>query len=309
MWLFILLAVILVGLTHWFLNGAYGYWRKRGVPSPPTKPWVGNLGPSIILTKSLGQIYTDMYNNYKGYQYIGFYKFRKPGLLIRDVELIKNLTIKDFSSFHDNDIEGDEELDPIFGKNPFVLKGKRWKVVRSQVTAAITTGKIKNMFNIMVNVVILVGLTHWFLNGAYGYWKKRGVPSPPTKPWVGNLGPSIILTKSLGQIYTDMYNNYKGYQYIGYYKIQQPGLLIRDVELIKNVIMKDFSSFHDNDVEGVEGLDPIFERNPFVLKGKRWKVVRSQVTAAITTGKIKNMFNIMVNVGKNLANMNSRILT
>ncbi|GLV40929.1 Cytochrome P450 6a19 [Carabus blaptoides fortunei] len=152
MWLFVSLAVILVGLTHWFLNGSYGYWKNRGVPSPPTKPWVGNLGEAIIMRKTLGQIYVDMYNNYKDYLYIGFYKIQKHALLIRDVEIIKTVLMKDFSSFHDNDIDGDETDEPLFGKNPFVLKGQRWKVVRSQVTGAITTAKIKKMFNIMANV-------------------------------------------------------------------------------------------------------------------------------------------------------------
>jgi hypothetical protein len=46
-------------------------------------------------------------------------------LLIRDPELIKTVLVKDFNSFHDNDVQSDPEVDLLFGRNPFVLKGER----------------------------------------------------------------------------------------------------------------------------------------------------------------------------------------
>lgn len=74
--------------------------------------------------------------------YVGIYKIRKPAILIRDPELIRDVLVKKFSHFHDNDIEIDENEDPIMAKNPFCLRGHRWKVVRAQVTSNITTGKV-----------------------------------------------------------------------------------------------------------------------------------------------------------------------
>lgn len=70
------------------------------------------------------------------------YRIRTPALIIRDPELIKDVTVRNFSSFHDNDVTIDENVDPIVARNPFFLKGERWKVVRSQVTTSITTGKV-----------------------------------------------------------------------------------------------------------------------------------------------------------------------
>jgi hypothetical protein len=43
----------------------------------------------------------------------------------RDPELIKNILVKDFTSFHDNDVQVNIDTDPIFGRNPFVLRGER----------------------------------------------------------------------------------------------------------------------------------------------------------------------------------------
>jgi hypothetical protein len=60
-----------------------------------------------------------------GYKYGGVFKFGKPSLLIRDPELIKTVLVKDFNSFHSNDGRSDPDVDPLFGRNPFMLTGER----------------------------------------------------------------------------------------------------------------------------------------------------------------------------------------
>jgi hypothetical protein len=60
-----------------------------------------------------------------------------------------------------------------------------------------------------------------------------------------------------------------GYKYDGVFKFGQPVLLIRDPELIKTVLVKEFNSFHDNDFQSDPEVDPLFSRNPFVLTGER----------------------------------------
>jgi hypothetical protein len=60
-----------------------------------------------------------------GHKYGGVFKFGQPVLLVRDLEMIKSILLKDFASFHDNDIETDPDVDPLFCRNPFVLKGER----------------------------------------------------------------------------------------------------------------------------------------------------------------------------------------
>lgn len=60
-----------------------------------------------------------------GCRYGGVFKFGQPLLLVRDPELIKTVLVKEFNSFHDNDFESDPEVDPLFGRNPFLLTGER----------------------------------------------------------------------------------------------------------------------------------------------------------------------------------------
>ena len=60
-----------------------------------------------------------------GYKYGGVFSFRKPTLLIRDPEIVKCILVKDFNSFHDNDMPALLDVDPLFGRNPFFLAGER----------------------------------------------------------------------------------------------------------------------------------------------------------------------------------------
>lgn len=43
--------------------------------------------------------------------------------MIRDLELLKQATIKDFEHFLDHQVIVDEHADPLFGNNLFSLKG------------------------------------------------------------------------------------------------------------------------------------------------------------------------------------------
>jgi hypothetical protein len=65
------------------------------------------------------------YRKLDGYKYGGAFKLSKPMLIIRDPELIKDILVRHFTSFHDNYILVDIDADPMFGRNPFVLRGER----------------------------------------------------------------------------------------------------------------------------------------------------------------------------------------
>lgn len=78
---------------------------------------------------------------YHKYPFVGVYKIFTPALLIRDPEVVKEITLKGFSNFTDNTISFDES-DPFIGTNPFVLNGQKWKTVRSRLTPLYTSSKV-----------------------------------------------------------------------------------------------------------------------------------------------------------------------
>lgn len=72
-----------------------------------------------------------------------------PGIILRDQNLIKNVLVEEFSSFHNTNFQLDEKVDPVSGKSLFALKGRKWKIVKSQLTPAFTSNNVlKYIFNV-----------------------------------------------------------------------------------------------------------------------------------------------------------------
>lgn len=84
------------------------------------------------------------------FRYSGTFQFNKPVLVIRDPELIKQLTVKNFEHFTDHINNIDPDCDPLFGKNLFALKGDHWRDMRTTLSPAFTSSKMKAMFPLMI---------------------------------------------------------------------------------------------------------------------------------------------------------------
>ncbi|KAK9501861.1 hypothetical protein O3M35_012511 [Rhynocoris fuscipes] len=122
------------------------YWKERGIPHE--KPWLffGNALPIFLMQKSQGQHLEDICKKYPKEEVIGYYDFMKPTLLIKDVEMIEKILIKDFVYFTDHGFPVDEERNPL-DSNLFTMTGKRWKAVRNKLSPIFTTGKLRLMFD------------------------------------------------------------------------------------------------------------------------------------------------------------------
>jgi cytochrome P450 family 9 len=71
------------------------------------------------------------------------FEFKHPVYFIRDPEIIKKLTIKEFENFTDHRLVIDEEVEPLFAKGLFGLTGQKWKGMSSFEMVFIR--KLKNL--------------------------------------------------------------------------------------------------------------------------------------------------------------------
>jgi hypothetical protein len=65
-----------------------------------------------------------IYEEHSDKTYVGIFSFDKPSLLIRDVELVKNILVKHSQNFIDHRMTVNLELDPVFGRGLFMLRDK-----------------------------------------------------------------------------------------------------------------------------------------------------------------------------------------
>ncbi|KOC58664.1 Cytochrome P450 6B1, partial [Habropoda laboriosa] len=80
------------------------------------------------------------------------------------------------------------------------------------------------------------------------FWKVRGVPGPKPVPVFGNIKDAMLLRTALSNILRDLYQEYKDEPMIGIFTRRTPALIIRDPELIKDVLIRDFSKFSDRGI-------------------------------------------------------------
>lgn len=91
------------------------------------------------------------YEKFKNHPYHGLYIFHSPVLMINDLELVKQILVKDFSNFPDRGLFSNEKIDPLTG-NLFTISGEKWRTLRVKLTPTFTSGKLKQMFPLLMEV-------------------------------------------------------------------------------------------------------------------------------------------------------------
>ena len=116
--------------------------------------------------------------------------------------------------------------------------------------------------------------------------------------------------------YRDLYEKFPQSRFAGVYTMHSPTVMIRDPELIKLVLVKDFSYFYDRTIPISEHVEPM-SKNLFTMMGNKankfksrrfslvmifffnqplgdeWKNLRIKLTSTFTGRKMKMMFPLM----------------
>lgn len=116
---FLIFAAFLVFSYLKFILWSKNHWKRLNIPYVEPSFIFGNTWKAIFVESAsvtLKKIYLD--NSDK--PLLGVWSLTKPFLLVNDVDLIKNMLVKDFQHFHDRGDRGlpiDEKVDPLQGKN------------------------------------------------------------------------------------------------------------------------------------------------------------------------------------------------
>ncbi|KAF5288518.1 hypothetical protein FQA39_LY15386 [Lamprigera yunnana] len=154
MWLIVVLITFLSVAFYIHLRKKYNFWRDRRVPHLKPTYLLGNLGPTVFRIKSLRQVIEDVYTSFPKNRYVGFYNANEPVLILRDPELIKDVTIKDFESFPDHRKFVPPNVDVLWEKNLFQMNTEDgWHTMRSILSPSFSSSKMKQMFQLMEECV------------------------------------------------------------------------------------------------------------------------------------------------------------
>ncbi|XP_020281109.1 probable cytochrome P450 6a14 [Pseudomyrmex gracilis] len=142
------LVVALCSVYIYYKFVVFNFWRKKGVfYIDPIVP-AGNVTSLILGKISVGELFRDIYLQYKDHRAIGIYTFFKPNLVIADLDLVRIVLTKEFGSFHDRGFYINEKSDPLSG-NLFLLHGKKWRNLRAKLTPPFNSRNLKQMFGVL----------------------------------------------------------------------------------------------------------------------------------------------------------------
>ncbi|XP_059612892.1 cytochrome P450 6a2-like [Phlebotomus argentipes] len=149
---FVVLFISVIFFVFCYVKRKYRYWEDFGVPFiEPTFP-KGNVG-TAGKTEHLFELIKKFYNclKGKGMPIGGMYLTIKPAAIALDLDFVKTVLVKDFNYFHDRGFYVNERDDPLTA-HLVAIEGDRWRDLRTKLTPAFSSGKIKLMFPIVMNI-------------------------------------------------------------------------------------------------------------------------------------------------------------
>lgn len=146
-------------------------------------------------------------------------------------------------------------------------------------------------------LIIAISYVKW----AHGYFRRKEMHYlQPTFPF-GNVENPLKRTKNQGYVIKDIYDELKrkGLPYGGFYIITTPIISPVDLNVLRSILSKNFQNFTDRGIFTNEDKNNL-NGHLFLLKGSRWRNLRVKLTPTFTSGKMKMMFDTLLECGKPL---------
>ncbi|XP_077495594.1 cytochrome P450 3A14-like [Amblyomma americanum] len=139
--LLILSTALLAALLIW-RRRHFSYFEKLGIPGPkPNLIW-GNLRE--YHSKNLYKMLAEWQDKY-GDVY-GFYNGDVPFVVLRDLDFIEHVFVRNFQNFVDRGLTMmTDQMHPVLKKSIMHVGGSQWKSIRTCVAYGMSDGKLKQM--------------------------------------------------------------------------------------------------------------------------------------------------------------------
>lgn len=150
-----------------------------------------------------------------------------------------------------------------------------------------------DLLTIIVLLISAALVLHYYWVKRYNYWIDRGIPCLRPKFPFGSTKEAVLGKQSSAQFMQNVYRKFPDSKYVGIINVATPQLVIKDPELLKHIISKDFKHFVDRTKLLLHEKDDPLNHHLFHMSGEKWKNMRAKLTPTFTSGKMKLMFFLM----------------
>lgn len=145
---------------------------------------------------------------------------------------------------------------------------------------------------------VFLGVLYLMITRDVGKYEKRGVPGlKPSFPF-GNVKGLMMQTEDFNTVYRKVYDETAGHKFAVFYHCQTPHVIVRDPELVKDVMVRDsLTNFMDFGFSSNEIINQIPGNDLGLanLTGQEWKDLRTAITPAFT---LRNLSQINTFINK-----------
>jgi cytochrome P450 family 6 len=162
--------------------------------------------------------------------------------------------------------------------------------------------KVEMFFYLAVALSSVVFLLYLQFRRRYKFWRELGVLYPEPSFPTGNVSDFLKSSIHFSYVIQKLYVKLKqlgGDDYGGIYFFGNPVFLVLSPEFAKTVLVRDFHYFHDRGIYFNAEVD-VLSANVFFLRGHKWKTLREKISPTFSTGKLKQMFFTILEVGQRL---------
>ncbi|XP_058056469.1 probable cytochrome P450 9f2 [Anopheles bellator] len=148
------LVSVLVAL-YMYLTRNNGFFGSYAIPCLPVEPLFGSSRSLMLKRVSFQDFIRRNYERFPGARVFGMFEMLTPLFVIRDPELVKRITVKDFDHFVNHrpifHTDNDNPSSPVMLQKILIaLTDQRWRDMRATLSPAFTGSKMRQMFELIV---------------------------------------------------------------------------------------------------------------------------------------------------------------
>lgn len=154
---------------------------------------------------------------------------------------------------------------------------------------------------ILYSPLIFVTVVFVIIKHLCTYWDRQGIVNIRPTLFYGNLRPTVKYQRTFPNNLNDLYWDAISVPYIGIYLLCRPALLIRDLGVIKRILVQDQHFFKHRGIYCDKEAEPM-SVNLFSATDRSWTELRSKLSPLFNTRQTTNLFDAVEREGHRLTN-------
>lgn len=126
----------------------------------------------------------------------------------------------------------------------------------------------------LVIFLSLFATLYLWMKWKHTYWQRRGVPTVPAHWFFGHFKDVILLRRPAGTVLKELHQVAGENDVLGIYILHKPFLLLRNPELIKQIMIRDFNVFPNHHFKSSSTTDTVGQWTLFTIDNPEWKYLR-----------------------------------